>query len=361
MSTGLFSELSLRSVTARNRLALSPMCQYSAGTDGVATEWHRVHYGSRAVGGAGIVIQEATAVEPRGRITPHDLGLWNDEQAAALAPIADFVAEQGAVPAIQLAHAGRKASTTRPWEGSEPLQPEEGGWTVVGPSGQAYPYEGAAPPTERLDPNDIEALVESFGAAAERAIEAGFQAVEIHAAHGYLIHEFLSPVTNQRTDAYGGDFEGRTRFAREVYDAVREAVGEEIPVFMRVSGTDWLPEPSWTIEDTVELGSILADRGLDFLDVSSGGIHPDQQIDYAGPNYQVALAEQVRAETDLPTVGAVGAITTPEQGEALIRNDRADVAIVGRKFLNDPYFGLRAAESLYEVEPDVPPQYLRGW
>ncbi|APE94505.1 NADH:flavin oxidoreductase/NADH oxidase [Halodesulfurarchaeum formicicum] len=361
MSTGLFSELSLRSVRARNRLALSPMCQYSAGADGVATEWHRVHYGSRAVGGAGIVIQEATAVEPRGRITSHDLGLWNDEQAEALAPIADFVAEQGAVPAIQLAHAGRKASTTRPWEGSEPLQPEAGGWTVVGPSGQPYPYEGAAPPTERLDPNDIEAIVESFGAAAERAIEAGFQAVEIHAAHGYLLHEFLSPVTNQRTDAYGGDFEGRTRVAREVYDTVREAVGEEIPVFMRVSGTDWLPEPSWTIEDTVELGSILADRGLDFLDVSSGGIHPDQQIDYAGPNYQVALAEQVRAETDLPTVGAVGAITTPEQGEALIRNDRADVAIVGRKFLNDPYFGLRAAESLYEVEPDVPAQYRRGW
>ncbi|AOW79239.1 NADH-dependent flavin oxidoreductase [Halodesulfurarchaeum formicicum] len=361
MSTGLFSELSLRSVRARNRLALSPMCQYSAGADGVATEWHRVHYGSRAVGGAGIVIQEATAVEPRGRITSHDLGLWNDEQAEALAPITDFVAEQGAVPAIQLAHAGRKASTTRPWEDSEPLQPEAGGWTVVGPSGQPYPYEGAAPPTERLDPNDIEAIVESFGAAAERAIEAGFQAVEIHAAHGYLLHEFLSPVTNQRTDAYGGDFEGRTRVAREVYDTVREAVGEEIPVFMRVSGTDWLPEPSWTIEDTVELGSILADRGLDFLDVSSGGIHPDQQIDYAGPNYQVALAEQVRAETDLPTVGAVGAITTPEQGEALIRNDRADVAIVGRKFLNDPYFGLRAAESLYEVEPDVPAQYRRGW
>ena len=362
MSQGVFSSLSLRSVTAKNRLALSPMCQYSAGADGVATEWHRVHYGSRAVGGAGILIQEATAVEPRGRITPNDLGLWNDDQAAALEPIAAFAEEQGAVPAIQLAHAGRKASTTRPWEGGEPLQPDAGGWPVVGPSGTPYPHEGEAPATDRLDVAEIEEIVDAFGAAAARAVDAGFRAVEIHAAHGYLIHEFLSPVTNQRGDAYGGDFEGRTRLAREVYAAVREAVGEDRPVFMRVSATDWLPDrPSWTVEDTVRLGETLAAEGLDFLDVSSGGIHPDQEIHYAGPNYQVALAEQVRAETDLPAVGAVGAIQTPEQAEALVRNGRADVAVIGRKFLEDPYFPHRAAAALYDAEPDVPPQYQRGF
>ncbi|MDZ7849937.1 MAG: NADH:flavin oxidoreductase/NADH oxidase [Halodesulfurarchaeum sp.] len=363
MSTGVFSELSLRSVTARNRLAMSPMCQYSAGEDGVATDWHRVHYGTRAVGGAGIVIQEATAVEPRGRISPNDLGLWSDEQAAALAPIAAFVADQGAIPAIQLAHAGRKASTSRPWEGSTPLQPDEGGWTVVAPSEKPYPYEDVdAPPTERLDPADIEDIIEAFGEAAERAVDAGFEAVEIHGAHGYLIHEFLSPVANERTDAYGGDFAGRTRFVREVYEAVRNAVGEDVPVFLRVSGTDWLPDrPSWTIEDTVRLAGDLASEGLDLLDVSSAGIHPDQQISYAGPNYQLPLAERVRAETDLPAVGTVGQIRTPEQAEALVRNGRADVAIVGRKLLNDPYFPLRAAESLYGAEPEVPAQYRRGF
>ena len=360
MPTGVFSEFSLRSMTARNRFTVSPMCQYSADTDGVATEWHRVHYGSRAVGGAGIVIQEATAVEPRGRISPHDLGLWSDAQAEALAPIAEFVAAQGAVPAIQLAHAGRKASTSRPWEGGDPLGPEEGGWRVVGPSGTPYPHDESAPPTERLDPTDIDDIVESFGAAAERAVEAGFEAVEIHAAHGYLLHEFLSPVTNNRGDAYGGDFAGRTKFLREVARTVRTAVGETIPVFVRVSGTDWLPDrPSWTIADTVRLAQALADLGVDLLDVSSGGIHPDQQIPAPGPNYQVPLAEQVRQETDLP-VGAVGWIATPEQADALIRNDRADLAVVGRKFLNDPYFPLRAAQEL-GAEPPVPSQYQRGW
>jgi len=363
MSAGVFSELPLRSVTAKNRVAMSPMCQYSAASDGVATEWHRVHYGSRAVGGAGIVIQEATAVEPRGRITSYDLGLWNDTQAEALSPIAAFVKEQGAVPAIQLAHAGRKASKTRPWEGSEPLQPENGGWTVAAPSANPYPYDdGEAPPTERLDPAAIEEIVTAFGDAARRAIDAGFEAVEIHGAHGYLIHEFLSPVTNDRSDGYGGDFEGRTRFVREVYQAVRAAVGEDVPVFLRVSATDWLPDrPSWTVEDTIRLGAELSEAGLDFLDVSSAGIHPDQQISYAGPNYQVALAEQVRAETDLPAVGAVGAIQTAEQAEALVRNGRADVAVVGRKLLNDPYFPHRAAAELYGVEPDVPVQYQRGF
>ncbi|MFB6110762.1 MAG: NADH:flavin oxidoreductase/NADH oxidase [Halodesulfurarchaeum sp.] len=360
MPTGVFSELSLRSVTARNRLTVSPMCQYSAGTDGVATDWHRVHYGSRAVGGAGIVIQEATAVEPRGRITPHDLGLWTDDQAEALAPIAEFVADQGAVPAIQLAHAGRKASTARPWEGSGPLQPEEGGWRVVGPSGTPYPHDDTPPPTDRLDRADIEDIVESFGAAAERAVRAGYEAVEIHAAHGYLLHEFLSPAVNDRSDAYGGDFEGRTRFLREVYRAVRNAVGEERPVLVRVSGTDWLPDrPSWTIEETVRLASDLAELGVDLIDVSSGGLHPAQDVPEPEPNYQVPLAERVRAETDLP-VGAVGWIATPEQAAALIRNDRADLAIIGRKFLNDPYFPLRAAREL-GAEQSPPVQYQRGW
>ena len=362
MPTGVFSPLTLRSMTARNRLAMSPMCQYSAGTDGFATDWHHVHYGSRAVGGAGLIIVEATAVEPRGRISPHDLGLWSDDHADALAPIAEFVSDQGAVPAIQLAHAGRKASTARPWEGSAPLQPDEGGWSVVAPSDKPYPHDEDAPPTERLDPAGIEEIIEAFGEAATRAVDAGFEAVEIHGAHGYLIHEFLSPVTNNRTDAYGGDFEGRSRFVREVYDAVRTAVGESVPVFLRVSGTDWLPDrDAWTIDQTVRLGATLAAAGLDFLDVSSGGIHPDQQISYAGPNYQVALAEQVRDQTDLPAVGTVGQIRTAEQAEAILRNGRSDVAIVGRKFLNDPYFPLRAAQTLYDAEAEIPVQYQRGW
>jgi 2,4-dienoyl-CoA reductase-like NADH-dependent reductase (Old Yellow Enzyme family) len=363
--TRLFSTLDLRGTSIPNRVMVSPMCQYSCEQrDGLATEWHRTHLGSRAVGGAGLVMSEATAVESRGRISPEDLGIWSDDHAEALAPITEFVREQGSVPGIQLAHAGRKASTSRPWEGHDPLSPEEGGWTVVGPTDEPWPYEDEAPPTERLTPEDIDSVVESFRAAAERALAAGFEVAEVHAAHGYLIHEFLSPVTNTRGDAYGGGFEGRTRLAREVTEAVRGVWPEEKPVFVRISATDWLPDrDSWTVEDSVRLADRLAELGVDLIDVSGGGIHPDSRPDRAGPNYQVRYAERIREGADREiAVGAVGGITTPEQAEAIVANERAEMAIVGREHLRDPYFALRAAEALDATdEIEGPPQYRRAF
>ncbi|WP_049995646.1 NADH:flavin oxidoreductase/NADH oxidase [Halapricum salinum] len=358
--TRLFSPLDLRDTTIPNRVMVSPMCQYSCEQrDGLATDWHRTHLGSRAVGGAGLVMTEATAVEPRGRISPEDLGIWSDEHADALRPITEFVREQGSVPAIQLAHAGRKAATSRPWDGHDPLGPDEGGWAVVGPTDEPWPYEGEAPPTERLSVEEIESVIDSFRTAAERALNAGFEVTEVHAAHGYLLHEFLSPVTNTREDDYGGDFEGRTRLLREVTQTVRDVWPDEKPVFVRISATDWLPDrESWTLDDSVR----LADRlGVDLLDVSGGGIHPDSRPEQAGPNYQVRYAERIREETDLQ-VGAVGGITTPEQAEALLANERADLAIVGREHLRDPYFALHAAETLDATEEvESPPQYRRAF
>ena len=366
MAVGVFSEIEIRSTAAPNRLAVSPMCQYSAeGRDGLPTEWHHVHYGTRAVGGAGIVLSEAVAVEPAGRITPHDLGIWTDEQAEALSRTASFVAEQGSVPGIQLAHAGRKASTTRPWEDSRPIQPEDGGWEVLSPSGIPYPYSaGEAPPTREMDRSDIEGVVESFVDAAERSGDAGFEILEIHAAHGYLLHQFLSPVTNDRTDAYGGDFESRTRLLREVAEAIRTAVGEDVGIFVRISATDWLPDrEAWTPDQSVRLADDLADLGVDLIDVSTGGIHPDQSFPEPGPNFQGPLAEQIKTETDSDVlVGAVGRITSPEQAEAIVRNGRADLVILGRKFLRDPYFPLHAAAELGRTDALAPPvQYRRGF
>ena len=363
--TRLFSPLDLRETTIPNRVMVSPMCQYSCDDrDGLATEWHRTHLGSRAVGGAGLVMTEATAVEPRGRISPEDLGIWSDDHAAALAPITEFVREQGSVPSIQLAHAGRKAATARPWDGHEPLGPEAGGWTVVGPTDEPWPYEDDAPPTERLTPEDIDGVVDSFRAAAERSLDAGFEVAEVHAAHGYLLHQFLSPVTNTREDDYGSDFEGRTRLLREVTAAVREVWPDGKPVFVRISATDWLPErDSWTVEDSVRLAEDLAELGVDLIDVSGGGIHPDSWPEQTGPNYQVRYAERIRAETDRDiAVGAVGGITEPEQAEALVANERADLAIVGREHLRDPYFTLRAAQAL-DATDDIegPPQYRRAF
>jgi len=257
--TRLFSPLDLRDTTIPNRVMVSPMCQYSCEQrDGLATDWHRTHLGSRAVGGAGLVMTEATAVEPRGRISPEDLGIWSDEHADALRPITEFVREQGSVPAIQLAHAGRKAATSRPWEGHDPLGPDDGGWAVVGPTEDPWPYEGEAPPTERLSVEEIESVIDSFRTAAERALNAGFEVTEVHAAHGYLLHEFLSPVTNTREDDYGGDFEGRTRLLREVTQTVRDVWPDEKPVFVRISATDWLPDrESWTLDDSVRLADRL--------------------------------------------------------------------------------------------------------
>ena len=342
----LFEPLALRETTVRNRVMVSPMCQYSCETDGLATDWHEVHLGSRATGGAGIVMTEATAVEPRGRISPNDLGIWSDEHADALAPVAEFAADRGATPAIQLAHAGRKASKTRPWDGSRPLQPDEGGWETVAPSAKPYPYDDEPPLTREMTKEDLAAVKNAFVAAAERARDAGFEIAEVHAAHGYLLHEFLSPVTNDREDAYGGDFEDRTRFVREVTAAVRSVWPDDRPVFVRVSATDWLPDrESWTVEDTARLAPMLAEAGADLIDVSSGGLHPDQRVPSAGPNYQVPYAERIGEATDA-RVGAVGAITEPAQADALIRNGRADLAIVGREHLRDPYFTLHAAEEL---------------
>ncbi|MFB6131967.1 MAG: NADH:flavin oxidoreductase/NADH oxidase [Halanaeroarchaeum sp.] len=366
METDLFASLSIRDATARNRIVVSPMCQYAVEErNGLATDWHHVHLGSRAVGGAGIVMTEATAVEKRGRISPQDLGIWSDDHADAMATTTAFVRDRGAVPGIQLAHAGRKASKTRPWEGSVPLRGDENGWEVVAPSARPWPYdEGSAPDTRRLTVDEIDATVEAFRAAAGRAVEVGFEIVEVHAAHGYLVHEFLSPVTNEREDEFGGSFENRTRFLREIVTAIRDEVGESVPLFVRLSATDWLDDQeSWTPVESVRLADILAELGVDLVDVSSGGISPDQSIDWTGPNYQVRFAERIREETDNDLrVGAVGGIRTAEQAQAVIRNGRADLAIVGREFLRDPYFPLHAAQTLGESDRLRPPaQYRRGF
>lgn len=361
----VLSPITFRDVVAPNRFTVSPMCQYSCDDrDGLATDWHRVHLGSRAVGGAGIVMTEATAVEARGRISPEDLGIWSDDHRDALEPIASFVAEHGSVPGIQLAHAGRKASTTRPFDGYGPIGPDDGGWTTVGPSDTPYPHDGEPAATRRLTTDEIQTVVDAFRTAARRSREAGFQIAEVHAAHGYLLHEFLSPVTNDRTDEYGGSFENRTRLVREVTDAVREEMGEENAVFVRISATDWLDDrDAWTPEQSVRLADDLAALGVDLIDVSSGGIHPDQSIDWTGPNYQVRFAEQIKHRTTSDVaVGAVGGIETGQQADAVVRNDRADLAIVGRKFLEDPYFPIHAARDLDRLEDiDIPPQYRRGF
>ncbi|WP_372479444.1 NADH:flavin oxidoreductase/NADH oxidase [Halomicrobium sp. HM KBTZ05] len=363
MTADLLTPLELRETELPNRLMVSPMCQYSVeDRDGIATPWHLVHLGSRAVGGAGLVMAEATAVEPRGRITPEDLGLWSDEHAAALQETTAFVRSQGAVPGIQLAHAGRKASKSRPWEGSEPLSPDEGGWEVVGPTDRPWPHDDP-PATRRLSVDEIEGIVDSFRAAAERARDAGFLVAEVHAAHGYLLHEFLSPVTNDRTDEYGGSFENRARIVREVTRAVRSVWPDDRPVFVRLSGTDWLPDrESWTVEQSARLADALAKDGADLIDVSSGGIVPESAPDWVGPNFQLSLAEYVRENSSGVAVGTVGGITTAQQADAIVRNDRADLAIVGREFLRNPYFGLHAARELGAGDRNEPPaQYQRAF
>jgi len=354
----LFAPFECRDVTARNRVMVSPMCQYSCeNEDGLATDWHLVHLGSRASGGAGIVMTEATAVTPRGRISPQDLGIWSDDHAEALEPGTEFVASQGALSGIQLAHAGRKASTFRPSEGGDPVRGESG-WTPVGPTEEPWPHDEPLA-TERLDAAGIERVKEAFVDAAVRAIGAGFDVLEIHAAHGYLLHEFLSPVTNAREDEYGGDFDDRTRLLEEVVTDVRAAIPDGTPVFVRISATDWLADRrSWTVESSVRLAEKLRSLGVDLVDVSAGGIHPDQQVPETGPHYQVPYAERV-GESELP-VGAVGGITTPEGADEVIRNGRADLAVVGREHLRDPYFALRAAEALGHDAP-VPRQYTRGF
>ncbi|MEK7241094.1 MAG: NADH:flavin oxidoreductase/NADH oxidase [Gemmatimonadota bacterium] len=351
---GLFDPFVLRGVTLRNRIAVSPMCQYSA-SDGRANDWHFVHLASRAVGGAALVITEATAVTPSGRISPQDLGLWSDEHVEPLARIVRFIHEQGSVAGIQLAHAGRKASTLRPWDGSGIAPPSAGGWSdVVAPS--AVPFaEGDVTP-RALDEGEIAGVVDAFAAAARPALAAGYRVVEVHAAHGYLLHEFLSPLSNRRTDRYGGSFENRTRFVREVVDAIRGVWPAELPLFVRFSATDWI-DGAWDVAQTVELARVLKERGVDLVDCSSGGNVSGVRVPLV-PGYQVPFAEQVRREAGIAT-GAVGLITDAAQADEIIRTGQADLVLLAREMLRDPYWPLRAAMQLQQPVP-WPAQYLRA-
>jgi 2,4-dienoyl-CoA reductase-like NADH-dependent reductase (Old Yellow Enzyme family) len=354
MTTNLFTPLTMRDVTFRNRIAVSPMCQYSS-VDGLATDWHLVHLGSRAVGGAGLVIMEAAAVEARGRISPGDAGIWKDEQIGPLERITRFLREHGAVAGIQLAHAGRKGSTLPPWEGGGSIQQPAGGWPTVAPS--AVPFEAGDPAPSELSQPAIHSIIDAFCAAARRALRAGFQVVEIHAAHGYLIHEFLSPLSNRRTDEYGGAFENRIRFALEVAQAVRGEWPLSLPLFLRISATDWV-DGGWTPDESVELARRMRPLGVDLIDCSSGGSAAHAKVPLA-PGYQVPFAERIRREAGILT-GAVGLITTPQQADEIIRSERADLVLLAREFLRHPYFPLHAAKAL-GAELDPPGQYLRAF
>lgn len=349
----LFEPLRLRGVTLRNRIGVSPMCQYSC-QDGLATDWHLVHLGSRAVGGAGLVLTEATAVLPEGRISPEDLGLWSDAHAEPLARVAAFVKAQGAAPGVQLAHAGRKASTRRPWEGGRPLPAADGGWRPVGPGRE--PFAPGHPDPDPLDAAGLARIVDAFRAAAVRTLDAGFEVLELHAAHGYLLAEFLSPLVNRRDDAYGGSFEGRTRLLREVVAAVRGVWPERLPLLVRVSATDWV-EGGWGGDDTVALARLLAPLGVDLVDCSSGGAVPDAKVP-VGPGYQVPFAARVRREAGVASA-AVGLITEPAQADAIVREGQADLVLLARELLRDPYWPLHAARALGH-DLAWPPQYERA-
>ncbi|MFE3168439.1 NADH:flavin oxidoreductase/NADH oxidase [Streptomyces sp. NPDC059224] len=363
----LFTPFDLKSLTIPNRVWMAAMCQYSAEPGGeragVPTDWHFTHLAARAAGGTGLIITEATAVSPEGRISPYDLGIWNDEQVAAFRRITAFLKSQGSVPGIQLAHAGRKASTERTWvDRGRPIAPAEPfGWTPVGPSAVAFGKTSTVP--EELTAEGIRETVRQFADAAVRALAAGFQVAEIHGAHGYLIHQFLSPQSNRRTDEYGGSFEGRTRFALEVVDAVRAVWPEELPVFFRISATDWLSENAedgregWTADDTVRLAKELLAHGVDLMDVSTGGIVPDARIT-TGPGYQVPFAERVRNETGMP-VAAVGMITDPAQAQEIVASGTADAVLLARELLRNPYWARHAAEQLGGTV-DTPVQYHRA-
>ena len=351
---GLFDPLTIRDLTFANRVFVSPMCQYSS-HDGYANDWHFVHLGSRAVGGAGLIFTEATAVLPEARISPQDLGIWSDGHIEMLARIVSFIHEQGSIAGMQLAHAGRKASTRRPWEAQGKVPDGEGGWEkVVAPSALAFTDNYPMP--QALTSGGIQEVVAAFAAAARRACQAGFRVVEIHAAHGYLIHEFLSPLSNRRADDYGGSFENRTRLCREVVAAVRSTWPKELPLFVRLSATDWI-DGGWNIDDSVKLAAQLKPMEVDLIDCSSGGNVPHAKIP-VGPGYQVAFAERIRSEAEILT-GAVGMITSPVQAEHIIRTGQADAVIMAREFLRDPYWALRAAREL-EQPIAWPVQYLRA-
>ena len=350
----LFSSLKIKSVEFKNRIVVSPMCEYSS-EDGFATDWHLVHLGARAVGGAGLIITEANAVSPEGRITYGDLGMYKDEHIAKLRQITDFIHANGAVAGTQLAHAGRKASHTKPWDGGKQILPgEPNGWQTYGPSALGFTDKEEAP--QELDKAGIEKIKADFKAAAKRSLDAGFKVIEVHGAHGYLIHEFLSPLSNTRTDEYGGPFENRIRLLLEIIDSVREAWPEDLPLFVRISATDWT-EGGWTGDDSVALAKILINKAVDLVDCSTGGNIANAKISVK-PGYQVAFAERVKKESGMLS-GAVGMITEPKQADDIIKNGQADMVFMARELLRDPNFPLRAA---HELNADVkwPVQYERA-
>lgn len=350
----LFTRIRFRDVELRNRIVVSPMCEYSA-VDGHPQPWHLVHLGSRAVGGAALVISEATAVEERGRISPADTGLYLDAHVESWRPITNFIKSQGAVPGVQLAHAGRKASTAAPWLGGKPLAPAQGGWGPVSPS--PIPFDAGYSIPKELSAMEIKGAVNAFAQAAQRALAAGFELIEIHSAHGYLLHQFLSPLSNQRQDEYGGSFENRIRFALQVTKAVREVWPARLPLFYRLSATDWI-EGGWDLSQSIELARQLKPLGVDLIDCSSGGTSPRAQIP-AGPGFQVPFAEAIRNKAGIAT-GAVGFITGAKQAEEILSSGKADLVFLAREFLRDPYWPRHAAQELgYKIEP--PAQYQRAW
>jgi 2,4-dienoyl-CoA reductase-like NADH-dependent reductase (Old Yellow Enzyme family) len=349
----LFDPLEIRGVTLANRIAVSPMCQYSS-PDGFATDWHLVHLGSRAVGGAGLVFTEATAVTPEGRISPQDLGIWKDEHIEPLSRITHFIRQQGAVPGMQLAHAGRKGSTKRPWEGTGEVAKSEGGWEPLAPTASAF--EPDYPVPAALDAAGIGRIVNAFTDAARRALNAGFEVLEIHAAHGYLIHEFLSPLSNQRTDSYGGSLDNRIRFLYETVAAVRKVWPERLPLFVRISASDWV-EGGWDVDQSIYAVKKIAPFGVDLIDCSSGGLDPRQKI-AIGPGYQVQFSQQIRDAAGILT-GAVGMIEVPNGASQILRENKADLVIFAREFLRRPYWPLEEAGRL-GVRLAWPAQYLRA-
>jgi len=351
----LFDPLTVRGVTLRNRIGVSPMCQYSY-VDGFSNEWQVVHLGTRAVGGVGLVIAEATAVEARGRITPHDAGIWSDAHVEPLQHVTGFLKQNGAVAGIQIAHAGRKASTNRPWDGGGPIAADAaGGWAVVGPS--PIPFDAGFQAPHELSLEEIGEVQAAFRDGALRALAAGFEWLELHAAHGYLIHSFYSPLSNQRTDRYGGSFDNRIRFFLETTQKVRAVWPERLPLTVRISGTDWT-EGGWTVEESVALARCLKAEGVDLIDCSSGGNVPRAKLPL-GPGYQVPISESVKHGAGILTA-SVGLVTSPAHADEIVRNDRADVVLLGRELLRDPYWALHAAQTLKQAPP-VPPQYLRAF
>jgi 2,4-dienoyl-CoA reductase-like NADH-dependent reductase (Old Yellow Enzyme family) len=350
----LFDPLSIRELTLPHRIIVSPMCQYSS-TDGFANDWHLVHLGSRAVGRASVVFTEAIAVVPEGRISPQDLGIWKDDHIQFLSRITTFLKSQGSIPSTQLAHAGRKASTAAPWLGGKPVGPDQGGWIpIYGPS--PIPFADGYQTPRELSQNDIQAVIKAFRDAARRALDAGFEIIELHGAHGYLFHEFLSPLSNHRTDQYGGSFDNRIRLLCETASAVREVWPERLPLFTRISATDWV-QGGWTIDESIELSRRLKQVGVDLIDCSSGGNIPGVKIPL-GPGYQTEFAERIRREADILTC-AVGLITSPQQADHIIRSGQADAVMLAREFLRHPYWPLKAAKELGKPFP-WPPQYERA-